>query len=110
MRKTVTVLSFALVVVTVSALDMGGKWSVRDEGVFGDAVLPGTLADSALGREQSYETWNAVYNKQERYALRLQHQYVGEAVWSRRVTVPASLAAKPLELFMERVMWNFVCF
>ncbi|MBQ9741301.1 MAG: hypothetical protein IJV91_10240, partial [Kiritimatiellae bacterium] len=80
----------------IPALDMGGKWSVRGEGVFGDAVLPGTLADSALGREQSYETWNAVSNKQERYALRLQHQYVGEAVWSRRVTVPASLAAKPL--------------
>ena len=110
MYKMMTVLSLALLSATVSALDMGGKWRVCGEGIFGDAVLPGTLADSALGREQSYETWNAVSNKQERYALRLQHQYIGEAVWSRRVTVPASLAAKPLELFMERVMWNFVCF
>ena len=106
MQKMMTFMAFTLLASTVSALDMGGKWSVRGEGVFGDAVLPGTLADSALGREQSYETWNAVSNKQERYALRLQHQYIGEAVWSRRVTVPASLASKPLELFMERVMWK----
>ena len=106
MRMPLFVLISTFLSSTVVALDMGGQWRVAGEGISGTAKLPGTLADSALGREQSYGTWNAISNKQERYALRLRHQYIGEAVWSRRVTVPASLASKPLELFLERVMWK----
>ena len=89
----------------LAALDLGGNWHVTGEGIDGVAVLPGTLGDARLGQVQSYETWNCISNKQERYALRPQHRFIGRATWTRRVTVPAALAEKPLELFLERVLW-----
>ena len=102
----VKVLALAMLVLPVFssvALDMGGEWRVTGEGLEGVAKLPGTLGDAKLGKEQSYESWNAISNKQERYALRLQHQFIGEATWSRKVNIPSELACKPLELFLERV-------
>ena len=93
-------------VLAAAAMDMGGDWRVTGEGLDGIARLPGTLADAGLGTPQSYATWNAISNKQERYALRLRNMFIGKATWSRRVTVPAELAGKPLELFLERVMWE----
>lgn len=106
MKSVPASLASVFIVFAASAFDMGGEWQVTGNGLGGTARLPGTLADSGLGKAQSYDTWNAVSNKQERYALRLQHQFIGEAVWSRRVKIPAELAAKPLELFLERVMWK----
>ena len=97
---------FAFTAFSAVALDMGGEWRVTGEGLDGVARLPGTLGDAGLGKEQSYDTWNAISNKQERYALRLQHQFIGEATWSRKVEIPADLVDKPLELFLERVMWK----
>jgi hypothetical protein len=104
--KMLALAMLASVAVSSAAMDMGGEWRVTGEGLDGVARLPGTLGDAKLGKEQSYGTWNAISNKQERYALRLQHQFIGEATWSRKVTVPAELAGKPLELFLERVMWK----
>lgn len=96
----------ATLVLAAGAMELGGEWRVTGEGVDGIARLPGTLADAGLGAPQSYETWNAVSNKQERYALRLRNVFIGQATWSRKVTVPPELSGKPLELFMERVMWE----
>ena len=99
-------LAFASAVFSLPALDMGGKWKVSGEGVDAVAVLPGTLADSGIGKKQSYDIWNAISNKQERYALRLQYQFIGPATYSRKVNIPADMAGKALELFLERVLWR----
>ena len=102
--------SFAAVgaFLSLPALDMGGAWKVSGNGIDAVATLPGTLADSGIGKVQSYETWNAISNKQERYALRLQHQFIGPATYSRKVNVSADMVGKPLELFLERVLWPTV--
>ena len=98
--------ALACAVSPLFALDMGGEWKVSGEGVNAVAVLPGTLADAHVGKAQSYETWNAISNKQERYALRLQYQFIGAATYSRKVNIPGDMAGKPLELFLERVLWR----
>ena len=95
----------AMAAAAAMPLDMGGVWRVTGEGLDGSAVLPGTLGDARLGAEQSFETWNSISNKQERYALLAQNRFIGKATWSRRVTIPADLAARPLELYLERVLW-----
>jgi hypothetical protein len=112
-------------------LDLSGEWDVRGEGwecrqtasglgsewmippgtpsdytVKGKARLPGTLADSGLGVEQTYGTWSSMCGVQSRQALCLRRKFIGKAVYSRRVTVPESMRGKALELVMERVMWK----
>ena len=104
--KTMFLVAFAGAFLSLPALDMGGAWKVSGNGIDAVATLPGTLADSGIGKAQSYETWNAISNKQERYALRLQHQFIGPATYSRKVNVSADMAGKPLELFLERVLWR----
>ena len=88
------------------AVDLGGEWSVRGEGIDGVARLPGTLADAGLGVRQDYETWAALTNRGEKGALRLSHVYRGKATWSRTVVVPEELSGKPMEVFLERVLWT----
>ena len=104
--KTMFLVAFAGAFLSLPALDMGGAWKVSGNGIDAVAMLPGTLADSGIGKVQSYETWNVISNKQERYALRLQHQFIGPATYSRKVNVSADMAGKPLELFLERVLWR----
>ena len=82
------------------------EWKVSGNGFEGVARLPGTLADAGFGVRQNYETWSHVKDRVEKGALRLSHVYRGEATWSRMVEVPETLAGKPLELFLERVMWT----
>ena len=104
MKKTLLLFGLAAASMTF-AFDLGGEWKVSGDGFAGVARLPGTLAEAGLGAKQSYETWLALTNRGEKGALRLSHVYRGKAVWSRTVEVPAELAGKSLELFMERVMW-----
>ena len=99
-------LAFLFVVATAGALDLGGSWAVTGEGFSGVAHLPGTLADAGFGAKQGFETWEALADRVEKGALRLSHVYRGRAVWSRTVVVPDELAGKPLEVFMERVLWS----
>ena len=106
MKVALSVLGAILSAMIAGAMDMSGDWRVTGEGLDGVARLPGTLGDARLGKEQNYETWNCISNKQERYALRARHKFIGKAVWSRKVTVSSELAAKPLELFLERVLWE----
>ena len=88
------------------AFDLGGAWKVSGDGFAGSARLPGTLAEAGFGERQTYETWNKIADRVEKGALRLSHVYRGKAVWSRTVEVPAELAGKPLEVFLERVLWT----
>ena len=92
------------------AIDLGGVWHVAGDGIDADIRLPGTLADAGLGQEQSFETWNklpagkGVY-VQERNALRLNWQYIGNAVYTREIDVPPEAECKAMEIVLERVMW-----
>ena len=89
-----------------AAIGLGGEWQVSGDGLAGRARLPGTLADAGLGAKQDYATWSSLTNRGEKGALRLSHVYRGKATWSRTVIVPDELANKPLEVFMERVLWT----
>lgn len=97
-------------IILALALDLGGIWHVTGDGIDSDVRLPGTLADARIGREQSYEIWNGlpvgrgVY-VQERNALRLNWQYIGNAVYSREIDVPPEAESRAMEIVLERVMW-----
>ena len=87
------------------------SWTVPDGTppdfrISGVAKLPRTLADSRLGVEQGYETWSRLDGVQVRNALRLGRMFIGRAVYRRTVELPAELVREPLELVMERVMWQ----
>lgn len=88
-----------------ASMDLGGTWHVTGNGIDADVRLPGTLGDAHVGEEQDYAKWSAVEGIQARQALRLNWQFVGKATYVRDVDVPADMAARDLELVMERVMW-----
>lgn len=94
-----------LAVVVALGLPLDGDWHVVGEGFEGVARLPGTLADAGFGTKQTYETWRALTERREKGALRLSHVYRGKATWSRTVDVPTAMDGKPLELYLERVLW-----
>ena len=89
----------------IYALDLAGEWRVAGTGFDGAARLPGTLADAMLGAKQDFSTWSALTNLNEKGALRLSHVYRGKATWTRTVVVPERFSGKPLEVFLERVLW-----
>jgi len=106
MKKYFLIAAACLSANVASALDLGGEWKVSGDGFAGAARLPGTLAEAGFGERQSYETWSRIKDCVEKGALRLSHVYRGKAVWSRTVDVPVELEGKPLEVFLERVLWT----
>ncbi len=106
MKRCFLIAATCLCANLASALDLGGEWNVSGDGFAGAARLPGTLAEAGFGERQSYETWDKIADRVEKGALRLSHVYRGKAVWSRTVEVPAELAGKSLEVFLERVLWT----
>ncbi len=85
-------MSFAL-----TTVDLAGEWQVKlADGTKATLTLPGTLGDAKLGPAAT----EAVYG-----ALTPRHQYVGKAVYTRKVTVTPEMKGA-YELFFERVMWR----
>lgn len=78
-------------------VDLAGAWQVTlADGTQAEVQLPGTLGDAKLGPAAE----KAVYG-----ALTPRHQYVGLAVYTKRVTVTPEMTGN-YELFLERVMWQ----
>lgn len=106
MHKSLPLLALALGLLTGckpagESVPLHGDWSVKlADGSVSSVSLPGTLGDAKLGPAAE----KAVYG-----ALTLRHQYIGKAVYTRTVTVPAELAG-PCELYLERVMWKSEAF
>ncbi|MBQ3341626.1 MAG: hypothetical protein IJG84_07000 [Kiritimatiellae bacterium] len=87
-------------------LDLSGEWDVRGTNFAGRVHLPGTLADAGLGTLQTPEHFAACTERTEKTGLALKYKYRGKAVYSRTFSLAKEHAAKPLEVFLERVMWS----
>ena len=84
---------------------LDGTWRVSGEGFSGEAKLPGTLAAAHLGKRWTERDFQTTMDLPQSEALVQEWQYVGKAVWTRTVDLPAEECGRPLELFLERVMW-----
>ena len=87
-------------------IDLAGDWNVAGSNLVGRVHLPGTLADAGLGTFQTPEHFAAYTERTSKTSLALKYKYYGVAVYSRTFTLTAEQAAKPLEVFLERVMWT----
>ena len=85
-------------------LDLSGEWSCSGKNLAGRVRLPGTLADAKLGTLQTPAHF-AAYTGQAKTSLARRYKFHGQATYARRFTLPARAAARPLEVFLERVMW-----
>ena len=112
--KSVNMLSVCAVAMTALCaqarepvkIDLAGEWSVAGTNFAGKVHLPGTLADAGLGTLQTPEHFAAYTERTSKTSLALKYKYNGVAVYSRTFTLTAEQAAKPLEVFLERVMWT----
>ena len=102
----------ALLVLSCGALaaplgiDLSGEWHVAGTNFTGRVQLPGTLADAGLGEFQTPAHHAAYTERTSKTTLALKYKYHGVAVYSRTFALTAEQAAKPLEVFLERVMWT----
>ena len=87
-------------------IDLAGEWNCAGMNFSGKVKLPGTLADAGLGEFQTPAHHAAYTERTSKTSLALKYKYHGVAVYSRTVTLTAEQAAKPLEVFLERVMWT----
>ena len=87
-------------------LDLSGEWDCVGTNFSGKARLPGTLADAGLGTLQTPAHFAAYKERTEKTGLALRCKYYGAAVYSRSFSLSPEDAAKPLEVFLERVMWT----
>ncbi|MBR3223480.1 MAG: hypothetical protein IKF72_14770 [Kiritimatiellae bacterium] len=84
---------------------LAGPWHVEGEGFAGEATLPGTLAAAHLGKRWTEQDFKTTMDLPQSEALVQEWQYVGKATWTRTVELSAADRRRPLELFLERVMW-----
>ncbi len=84
--------------------DLAGAWRVTGEGLSGEVMLPGTLADAKLGSHKTATDWEKDTSRASKGALTREWQYRGKAVYEREIELSAEEARHPLELVMERVM------
>jgi hypothetical protein len=91
---------------TFFALDLSGEWYVEGKNLKGRIHLPGTLADAGLGEFQTSAHHAAYTERTAKASLALKYKYYGPATYSRKVVLTAEAVAKPLEVFLERVMWT----
>lgn len=104
-RKVFFALSLAASTASADIL-LDGEWKVAGNGLAGTVRIPGTLADSGLGRKTSEADYLATSDVQQRGALMRERLYEGKAVYSRTFSVSPAQAAQSWELLLERVMWR----
>ncbi len=85
---------------------LSGPWHVEGNGFAGEAKLPGTLASAHLGKRWTVRDFQTTMDLPQSEALVQEWQYVGKAVWTRAVELSAADCEHPMELFLERVMWE----
>ena len=96
---------FPLGVTAMADIALDGMWSVCGDGFAGEAHLPGTLAAAHLGERWTERDFQTTMDLPQSEALVQEWQYVGKATWTRKVVLDAEDCRRPLELFLERVMW-----
>lgn len=87
-------------------IDLSGEWDCAGSSFTGKVHLPGTLAEAGLGTLQTPAHFADYKERTAKTSLALKYKYHGAATYSRTFTLPPEAAAKPLEVFIERVMWT----
>ena len=106
MIGTVAVMALGAQAREAVTIDLAGEWNCAGTNFTGKVHLPGTLADAGLGTLQTPAHFAAYTERTSKTSLALKYKYYGTAVYSRTFTLTAEQAAKPLEVFLERVMWT----
>ena len=86
-------------------IDLAGEWTCVGTNLSGRVTLPGTLADAKLGVRQTPAHFAAFRERSAKTSLARRYKYYGPATYSRTFTLSETEAAKPLEVYLERVMW-----
>lgn len=89
----------------LSQTDLSGEWQVRLDGSTETHLLrlPGTTDDAGLGAPNSLKP---ELTKPQLLHLTRKHSFVGNADYSRKITIPAAMAGRPLRVTLERVLWK----
>ena len=95
--------SLTLKVGAQQILDLSGTWSVVAGQEHSSIVLPNTLDGANIGKENQLQP---LLQKPQLSRLTRKHSYIGIATYQREVSIPKSLAGKPLQISLERVMWR----
>lgn len=85
-------------------LDLSGNWGLTLDSTFSDSIqLPGTtdLAEKGLSNQLAPQL-----EKPQLLRLTRKNSYVGVAWYKREIVIPESMANQPLNLYLERVMWQ----
>ena len=85
---------------------LDGVWQVKGGGFDSKAELPGTLGSAHLGKRWTESDFRKTMDFQQSQSMVQEWQYVGRAEWARTVELAAEDCRHPLELFLERVMWE----
>ena len=106
-----TILLAALLTITAQAqqtIDLSGQWQLSLDSVqparYNDVItLPSTLDMAGKGTPN---TLSPKLEKPQLSRLTRKFSHIGPAWYQREVTVPESMANRPLELRLERVLWK----
>lgn len=105
--KLLTLAALAAVVscAPVRSIDLSGEWQVSLDSLetFQPMSLPGTTDLAGLGEPNTLEPAVAVPQLER---LTRKHSFLGAAYYKRSFELPESMADKPLELTLERVIWQ----
>ena len=101
---TLTMLALPLIGFAQQRIDLSGNWTVSLGGNENHSiVLPNTLDGASIGEPNAL---SPALTKPQLSRLTRKHSFIGEAKYQREITITKEMADKPLELFLERVMWR----
>ncbi len=85
-------------VIAQSTIDLSGTWDVElSNGQRATISLPGTTDEAKLGEKTKGSDFGI---------LTRAYKFVGKAWYEREIDIPASWAGSPVELTLERVLWE----
>ena len=96
--------ALSIMICAQQRLDLSGEWKVSlDNSESQTIILPNTLDGAGIGEPN---TLSPALTKPQLSRLTRKHSFIGEAKYQRDIIITKEMAHKPLELFLERVMWR----
>lgn len=106
MKYVLAICLTAVISLCVAAgnIDLSGDWNVKlSDGTEAVVRLPGTLDMAGIGEPN---TLGPEMKKPQLLRLTRKVSYIGPCSYTRTINIPKEMAAKPLRLKMERVLWK----